>query len=132
MWGEMVFDFKCISGCAECCIWRGYYENPNSIALDRKTSKQISAAEYFLGKLGVEILPFEVRRIRKLAEKLRGRVDDVGLEIQYRIFPCTAVTPKGQNKAPSIPDTFQIMGYNVDGDYCPFLSNKNDNVKPNL
>ena len=126
----MVFDFKCIEGCADCCIWRDYYSAPNSIALDPRTGKYSSAYEYLLGKLGVEILASEVHKIKKLVKALSVRRDEVGDIIEYRIYPCTAVTPKDQKTPPSYPDTFQIMGRTIDGDICPFLSAPSDKAQP--
>jgi Fe-S-cluster containining protein len=90
-----------------------------------------SLRSYILGKRGHEILPSEVRKIKRLAHKLRNRVDDHGEPIQYRILPSVGITPEDQESPPTKEqiDTYQIMGRTPEGDICPFLSTIKEGIK---
>jgi len=124
----MALPFRCIDGCNHCCIWRDYYHKPNAIRYDPKTGKYSTAYEYFLGKVGTELQPNELPRIKKLIKKLGKRTDDDGRPIEYQILPFTAVSKK-EAKEPERTLNYQIMGRTLDGDICPFLSTQKENIR---
>jgi len=122
--------FKCLERCHFCCIWRGYYQPPNRVRFNPKTGRYSPAYEYFLGKRGTELQPSEVRRVKKLAEKLGNRVDDHGQPIQYRMLPSAGIGPAGSGLTePERVVSYQLMGRTEEGDVCPLLSTVEENKR---
>jgi Fe-S-cluster containining protein len=119
--------FRCSSRCNVCCVIRDYpkiYE-----VRDVKTGERVPIRPELLGMEGmVEIEPWELPKIQKLAKKMKGRVDEEGKPIRYRILPARGVSAKGA-AAPEVVISYWLMGRYDDGDMCPFLSTPAENQR---
>jgi Fe-S-cluster containining protein len=93
--------FKCIDGCAQCCIEREYFP----------TKK--------FGKIGVLILPEEKQKIEKLAKQKN---------IQVSMLPRIGIS-HSENEQP-IELAYQMMGIERNGNTCPFLDTTTDKKSP--
>jgi Fe-S-cluster containining protein len=93
--------FSCIPDCSDCCINREYYPS-----------------EQF-GKIGVLLLPEEVKQIEAQAQKLG---------VSVTILPRIAVS--SDNSPERIIIAYQLMGKNDDGDLCPFLDTESGRRSP--
>lgn len=91
--------FSCVSGCSDCCVNRAYYPSEK------------------FGKIGVLLLPGEVREIEEMARKLGVKV---------KILPRIAIG----SQLPEKVIAFQMMGKNEDGDLCPFLDTSSGAQSP--
>ncbi|MCV0399264.1 MAG: YkgJ family cysteine cluster protein [Nitrosarchaeum sp.] len=94
-------EFKCVEGCADCCINREYYPNKK------------------FGKIGVLILPEEKQEIENMAKERK---------INVSMLPRIG-TSKNQNEVPTIL-AYQMMGRENNGDVCPFLDTETENKSP--
>jgi hypothetical protein len=99
----MIKEFHCLEGCSDCCIYRQYYPS----------------VDY--GKIGVLLLPKEKREIENLAESYK---------IKISIMPRLGVGTNKKSNGPGQVIAYQLMGTNVNGDYCPFLDNKSNDRSP--
>ncbi|MCV0402000.1 MAG: YkgJ family cysteine cluster protein [Nitrosopumilus sp.] len=86
-------EFQCIEECSQCCIEREYYPSKK------------------FGKIGVLILPEEKERIEKLAIKNK---------LEIKILPRIGISEKGDTHPTKIL-AYQLMGYEKNGNTCPFL-----------
>lgn len=90
-------DFKCVTGCSDCCIYRDYYP----------------AKKY--GKVGVLLMSKEKGQLEQLARDLGVNVTilpRIGVGSVYR---------DGRKTGPARIIAYQMMGVNDDGTLCPFL-----------
>jgi len=95
-------EFRCIEGCAQCCIEREYFPGKK------------------FGKIGVLILPDEKRKIERMAK-------EKGLDVL--ILPRIG---KSNKKNPELIEVlaFQMMGKESNGNTCPFLDTQTDKKSP--
>ena len=117
--------FHCISRCNVCCVIRDY---PKIYSVrDIGTGEQVPIRPESLGKEGmVEVEAWELPKILKLIKKMKGRVDEEGKPIEYRILPARAVSAP-EASAPETIISYWLMGRDEDGDTCPFLSTPAEN-----
>jgi Fe-S-cluster containining protein len=99
----MIKEFHCLEGCSDCCIYRQYY--PSIV----------------YGKIGVLLLPKEKKEIENLAESYK---------IKISIMPRLGIGVNKKSNGPSQVIAYQLMGTNINGDYCPFLDIKSSNRSP--
>jgi Fe-S-cluster containining protein len=99
----MLREFHCIQDCSDCCINRQYYPS----------------VDY--GKIGVLLLPEEKMEIENLAESYK---------INITILPRIGIGINKKSNGPRQVIAYQLMGSNIDGDYCPFLDIKSNNRSP--
>jgi Fe-S-cluster containining protein len=99
----MIKEFHCLEGCSDCCIYRQYYPSVH------------------YGKIGVLLLPNEKREIENLAESYK---------IKISIMPRLGVGTNKKSNGPGQVIAYQLMGTNVNGDYCPFLDIKSNDRSP--
>ena len=99
----MLREFRCIQDCSDCCIYRQYYPS----------------VDY--GKIGVLLLPEEKKEIENLAQAHK---------INLTIFPRLGIGVNKKSNGPSQVIAYQLMGTNINGDYCPFLDIKSSNRSP--
>src|ERR671933_1256935 len=90
----MLRKFSCVKECSDCCIYREYYPS----------------IEY--GKIGVLIMPEERSRIRALAARNH---------INVKIIPRLGIGMNVKADGPKEIIAYQMMGKNLNGNYCPFL-----------
>ena len=95
-------EFRCIEECSQCCIEREYYPSKK------------------FGKIGVLILPEEKERIEKLAEKNK---------IEIKILPRIGISEK-KDMFPTKILAYQLMGYEKNGNTCPFLDTNSGEKSP--
>ena len=99
----MLREFRCIQDCSDCCIYRQYYPS----------------VDY--GKIGVLLLPEEKKEIENLAQAHK---------FNLTIFPRLGIGINKKSNGPSHVIAYQLMGTNINGDYCPFLDIKSSNRSP--
>jgi len=99
----MLKEFHCLEGCSDCCIYRQYYPS----------------VDY--GKIGVLLLPEEKKEFESLANAFK---------IKINIFPRLGVGTNKKSNGPSQIIAYQLMGTNINGDYCPFLDISSNNRSP--
>jgi len=95
-------EFRCIDECSQCCIEREYYPSKK------------------FGKIGVLILPEEKERIERLAIKNR---------IEIKILPRIGISEK-RDSGPTKILAFQLMGFEKNGNTCPFLDTNSGEKSP--
>jgi len=95
-------EFRCIDECSQCCIEREYYPSKK------------------FGKIGVLILPEEKERIERLAIKNR---------IEIKILPRIGISEKNDS-GPTKILAFQLMGFEKNGNTCPFLDTNSGEKSP--
>jgi len=100
----MFKKFKCIDGCSDCCYYREYYPSPK------------------YGKIGVILLPEEKKRIEALAKSKNVKIN---------ILPRLGVGKSTSGLGPNRIIAYQIMGKQLDGNLCPFLSLDSSEKLPN-
>jgi uncharacterized protein len=100
----MLKEFKCIDGCSDCCYYREYYPS----------------LKY--GKIGVILLPEEKMRIEALAKSMN---------IKINILPRLGIGKSTSGLGPNRIIAYQIMGKQLDGNLCPFLSVDSSDKFPN-
>ena len=88
--------------CAQCCIEREYYPSKK------------------FGKIGVLILPEEKERIERLAIKNK---------LKIKILPRIGVSEENYS-SPSKILAYQLMGYEKNGNTCPFLDTDSGKKSP--
>ena len=94
--------FECVKDCSQCCIEREYYPSKK------------------FGKIGVLILPEEKERIEKMAEEKRLKIE---------ILPRIGIS-KERNTLPEKILAYQLMGYEKNGNTCPFLDTSGVDKSP--
>ncbi len=94
--------FKCVKDCSKCCIEREYYPS----------------IEY--GKIGVLILPEEVKKIELCAKNQNLKVN---------ILPRIGVSNEKFEKPTKII-AYQLMGRESNGNTCPFLDTESAERSP--
>jgi len=99
----MLKEFHCLEGCSDCCINRQYYPS----------------VDY--GKIGVLLLPEEKREIENLVESYK---------IKISILPRLGIGTNKKLNGPRQIIAYQLMGTNINGDYCPFLDINSNNRSP--
>src|SRR5919202_5325225 len=99
----MLRKFSCVKECSDCCIYRDYYPS----------------IEY--GKIGVLILPEEKSRIEEVAWNM-------GVEV--KIIPRLGFGKNAKGDGPKKIIAYQMMGKNLNGDYCPFLEANSSQRSP--
>jgi Fe-S-cluster containining protein len=99
----MLREFRCIQDCSDCCIYRQYYPS----------------VDY--GKIGVLLLPEEKKEIENLAKSFK---------IKITIFPRLGIGINKKSNGPHQVIAYQLMGKNINGDYCPFLDINGNNRSP--
>jgi len=99
----MLREFHCIQDCSDCCINRQYYPS----------------VDY--GKIGVLLLPEEKKEIENQAESYK---------LKICIYPRVAIGMNKKSDGPRQIIAYQLMGSNINGDYCPFLDIKSSNRSP--
>ena len=99
----MLREFHCIQDCSDCCINRQYYPS----------------VDY--GKIGVLLLPEEKKEIENLAESYK---------LKICIYPRVGIGMNKKSDGPCQIIAYQLMGSNINGDYCPFLDIKSNNRSP--
>ena len=99
----MLREFHCIQDCSDCCINRQYYP----------------LVDY--GKIGVLLLPHEKKEIENLAESYK---------LKICIYPRVGIGVNKKSDGPRQIIAYQLMGSNINGDYCPFLDIKSNNRSP--
>ncbi len=99
----MLREFSCVQDCSDCCIYRQYYPS----------------VDY--GKIGVLLLPEEKKEIENLAESFK---------IKITIFPRLGIGINKKSNGPRQVIAYQLMGTNINGDYCPFLDINSTNRSP--
>jgi Fe-S-cluster containining protein len=117
--------FRCSKRCTVCCVIRDY---PKTYEVhDAETGERVPIRPETLGKEGiVEIEAWELPKILKLARKLKGRVDEEGKPIRYRVLPARGIGARGA-PGPEVVISYWLMGRNEGGDMCPFLSTPAEN-----
>lgn len=121
-------QFRCIQGCNDCCMWRGY-QRISGFNAGMETKDEMVTYDKTLGKEGVvEIEAWELPKVIKLIRKMRNRVDENGRPIDYKILPARGVSAKGK-EAPEIIISYWLMGRDENGDICPFLSTTTENQR---
>ena len=99
----MLREFHCIQDCSDCCINRQYYPS----------------VDY--GKIGVLLLPEEKKEIENQAESYK---------LKICIYPRVGIGMNKKSDGPRQIIAYQLMGSNINGDYCPFLDIKSSNRSP--
>src|SRR5919199_5315659 len=99
----MLMKFSCINECSDCCIYREYYPS----------------VEY--GKIGVLIMPEERSKIRDIAAR-NG--------IYIKIIPRLGIGMNAKGDGPKKIIAYQMMGKNLNGNYCPFLETNSSQRSP--
>jgi len=99
----MLKEFHCLEGCSDCCIYRQYYPS----------------VDY--GKIGVLLLPEEKKDIENLAECYK---------LKICVYPRVGIGMNKKSDGPRQVIAYQLMGTNINGDYCPFLDIKSNNRSP--
>ena len=94
--------FRCIEGCAQCCIEREYYP------------------EKKFGKIGVLILPDEKRKIERMAKEK---------DLDVLILPRIGISNEKNPESIEVL-AFQMMGKESNGNTCPFLDTHADQKSP--
>ena len=100
----MFKKFKCIDGCSDCCYYREYYPSTK------------------YGKIGVILLPEEKMRIEALAKSMNVKIN---------ILPRLGIGKSTSGLGPNRIIAYQIMGKQLDGNLCPFLSVDSSEKLPN-
>ena len=100
----MLKEFKCIDGCSDCCNYREYYPS----------------IKY--GKIGAILLPEEKMRIEALAKSMNVKIN---------ILPRLGTGKSTSGLGPNRIIAYQIMGKQLDGNLCPFLSVDSSEKSPN-
>ena len=100
----MLKEFKCIDGCSDCCNYREYYPS----------------IKY--GKIGVILLPEEKIRIEALAKSTNVKIN---------ILPRLGIGKSTSGLGPNRIIAYQIMGKQLDGNLCPFLTVGGSEKSPN-
>jgi Fe-S-cluster containining protein len=100
----MLRKFSCVKECSDCCIYREYYPS----------------IEY--GKIGVLIMPEERSRIRAIAARNH---------INVKIIPRLGIGMNVKGDGPKEIIAYQMMGKNLNGNYCPFLETNGFQRSPN-
>lgn len=100
----MLKEFKCVDGCSDCCNYREYYPS----------------IKY--GKIGVILLPEEKMRIEVLAKSMNVKIN---------ILPRLGIGKSTSGLGPNRIIAYQIMGKQLDGNLCPFLTVGGSEKSPN-
>src|SRR5919199_772264 len=99
----MLRKFSCIKECSDCCIYREYYPS----------------VEY--GKIGVLIMPEERPKIIDMAAR-NG--------IVIKIIPRLGIGMNAKGDGPKRIIAYQMMGKNLNGNFCPFLETNSSQRSP--